>query len=87
MPTAAVIDFAAARRRIEAPAQTTETHSIIEIPAARIPATARACRMDTSAAAFELEFTPDATLIERLQVMHSYAELGELLHTTLEESK
>lgn len=79
-----VIDFAAARRRVQALAEREECIHSIDIRADRIPV---ARSVDSSSAAFELEFTPDATLIERLQVMHSYAELGEMLHTTLEESK
>jgi hypothetical protein len=84
MDKANVIDFAAARRRIEAMAQA--THSI-EIPAARIPALPARVAIGSASLAIELEFEPCATILERLQVMHSYAELGELLAVTLEECK
>jgi hypothetical protein len=67
-----VIDFDAARRRIEA--MSSEVHCI-EIDAARIPVV------------HEIEITPVATFLERFERSLSHEEILELMQVTLEESK
>ena len=69
--SAAIINFAAARQRIEALASSVHQ---IEIAAARIPVV------------HEFEFKPEATLLERLSHSLTRQELAELAHSTLEES-
>lgn len=65
-----VIDFKAARMRIEGRA------------IAQAVARARDERNDTTC----IEFIPTATLLERFAATMTEADLNELIHTTLEES-